>query len=402
MNICSQNSRDYIVAFAIIPPEILSISQKIHLLKIFNFDIKKILNLTNIELQKLLNKRKICNLKRDNLLKDADNYLDLEKKGKFCILTPENPLFPFLCWKNDDFSIIEEQCLPFLLFCKGDISLFKNAMISIFGTRKPKELALNFTNFLVKSVNKTVVSGFAEGIDARAHISAYENKVPTIAVFGCGINIIYPKSNLYLYSLLEKSRFLIISEYAPDAIPQKYYFPLRNRIIAALSDDLFCIQARWKSGALITVEYGIKYKKRIFTFYPIELEGYEGNKYLFNSGKARLIYCYYDGKYWIKEPGFFNTSSFLDDEISIEQFCQDSKNIISTKEDFIQKFLLKTIFLSPGRSSQYYIEQINSDVSIVFQLISLFISKGYIYIGKDKQIYPDYNRIPIEYLISHD
>ena len=153
MNICSQNSRDYIIALAIIPPEILTISQKIHLLKVFNFDIKRILNLTDFELQKLLNKRKNCNLKRDNLLKDADNYLNLERQGKFCILTPENPLFPFSCWKNVDFNIIEEQCLPFLLFCKGDINLFENAMISIFGTRKPKELSLNFTNFLVRSIN---------------------------------------------------------------------------------------------------------------------------------------------------------------------------------------------------------------------------------------------------------
>ena len=99
----------------------------------------------------------------------------------------------------------------------------------------------------------TVVSGMARGIDTCAHRGALDAGGDTIAVLGCGVNVCYPKENGKLKKEIEQ-KGLVISEYPPDAEPQRYFFPQRNRIISGLSELTLIVQARNDSGALITAE----------------------------------------------------------------------------------------------------------------------------------------------------
>lgn len=105
----------------------------------------------------------------------------------------------------------------------------------------------------------------AMGIDAAAHRGALSHKGSggTIAVLGCGADVIYPKVNTRLYrQILDEG--LILSEYPPGTVPHSWRFPARNRIIAGLADGVAVVEAREKSGALITVDYGLEMGKEIW------------------------------------------------------------------------------------------------------------------------------------------
>ena len=115
-----------------------------------------------------------------------------------------------------------------------------------------RNMAVRFAGDIARA-GFTVVSGMARGIDTCAHRGALDAGGDTIAVLGCGVNVCYPKENGKLKKEIEQ-KGLVISEYPPDAEPQRYFFPQRNRIISGLSELTLIVQARNDSGALITAE----------------------------------------------------------------------------------------------------------------------------------------------------
>jgi len=138
---------------------------------------------------------------------------------------------------------------PYVLFYKGNKELLKEKMIGVVGSRNPCEYALKATKQLCKHYkDKVVISGLAKGIDACSHENAYK----TIGVIGCGIDYIYPYCNKYLYEKLSKDG-LIISEYPGITPPYAYHFPFRNRLIAALANEIYIMEAQQKSGTLTTI-----------------------------------------------------------------------------------------------------------------------------------------------------
>lgn len=139
---------------------------------------------------------------------------------------------------------------PWIIFYQGDINLLKEKGVGIVGARNCSTQALQNTDTIVQRLQSryVIVSGLAKGIDARAHLNASK----TIGVLGCGINVIYPKENTFLFEKMKKSG-LIISEYPMHVKPLAYHFPWRNRLIAALSSNLVVIEATYKSGTMITV-----------------------------------------------------------------------------------------------------------------------------------------------------
>jgi DNA processing protein len=108
-----------------------------------------------------------------------------------------------------------------------------------------------------------VISGLAYGVDGYAHRGALEAGGATVGILGCGINICYPKENYKIFQQMEQ-RGGILSEYGLDVAPRAGFFPLRNRLIAAMSDGILVTQARVKSGSLITVDQGLEQGKDIF------------------------------------------------------------------------------------------------------------------------------------------
>jgi DNA processing protein len=102
-----------------------------------------------------------------------------------------------------------------------------------------------------------VISGLARGVDGEAHRGALEARGMTVAVLGCGIDRDYPASNAQLSRRIEESG-LVVSEYEPGVEPAPWRFPARNRIIAGLSEAVVVVEARERSGALITADFALE------------------------------------------------------------------------------------------------------------------------------------------------
>lgn len=104
----------------------------------------------------------------------------------------------------------------------------------------------------------------AKGIDAYSHIGCIRAKGKTIAVLGSGIDQIYPKENKEIYHQILETGGLILSEYVIGTKPDKMNFPARNRIISGLSQGVLVIEAKKKSGTLITVDFALEQGKEIY------------------------------------------------------------------------------------------------------------------------------------------
>ena len=138
--------------------------------------------------------------------------------------------------------------------------------MAIIGARDCSSYGMEIAKFLSEAVAGEgigIISGLARGIDACAHIGALKAGGSTYGVLGCGIDICYPKENINLYMELQKGGG-ILSEYVPGTQPLACHFPMRNRIISGLSDGILVIEARKKSGTLITVDIGLEQGKNIY------------------------------------------------------------------------------------------------------------------------------------------
>jgi len=154
---------------------------------------------------------------------------------------------------------------PFVIFYEGDLSLIDKTSLSVIGSRNNGEYGKIMCEKIVKELvdnNIVIISGLAKGIDSIAHRVALKNHGKTIGVLGNGINYYYPKENQDIQNEI-KEYGLLISEYPPSLSPKKEYFPNRNRIIAALGDGLIVIEAKKRSGTMITVREALDIGKEV-------------------------------------------------------------------------------------------------------------------------------------------
>lgn len=155
---------------------------------------------------------------------------------------------------------------PFALYVKGQLPEPGMKTLAIVGARECSPYGKEMAKYLAGAVAKNkiaVISGLARGIDCYAHEGALCSGGVTYAVLGSGIDLCYPKENMNLYCEIQKEGG-IISEYPPGTQPLSYNFPMRNRIISGLSDAILVIEAKVKSGSLITVDFGLEQGKDIF------------------------------------------------------------------------------------------------------------------------------------------
>ncbi|MGF6951141.1 DNA processing protein [Neobacillus sp. B4I6] len=157
---------------------------------------------------------------------------------------------------------------PWALFTKGDLSLLEtDPKLAVVGSRQATQYGKNairliFPGLIDKGV--LIVSGLARGIDAIAHEYAIKNGGKTIAVIAGGFYHIYPKENTSLALEMMKNQ-LVLSEYPPDTKPLRWHFPSRNRIISGLSKGTFIIEAKRKSGSLITANFAVNEGRDVFS-----------------------------------------------------------------------------------------------------------------------------------------
>lgn len=156
---------------------------------------------------------------------------------------------------------------PWVLFAKGDMSLLNyQQSLAVVGSRKATEYGLKAIEFLFSELVEKgimIVSGLAQGIDAHAHKTAIRLGGRTTGVIAGGFSNIYPKENVKLAGYMMEKQ-LVISEYPPSTPPQKWHFPMRNRIISGLSMGTLVIEARKKSGSLITAEFALNEGREVF------------------------------------------------------------------------------------------------------------------------------------------
>ena len=147
------------------------------------------------------------------------------------------------------------QSPVYVIFYIGKLPVGKTC--SIIGARNCSEYGKKYALLVGENLalgNMEVISGMARGIDTYGMYGAFRNGGTVYAVLGSGVDICYPKENFELYESI-KQRGGIISEYPPGCTPLSWHFPHRNRIISGLSDCVAVIEAKKKSGSLITVAY---------------------------------------------------------------------------------------------------------------------------------------------------
>ena len=152
------------------------------------------------------------------------------------------------------------------LFVKGSLPGEDELTVSVVGTRKHsyygEKQTMEFCK-MIAGMGVPVISGMARGIDGIAQKTAIANGSKTYAVLGCGVDVCYPEEHIRLYEQIPQYGG-IISEYFPGTQPAAGLFPLRNRIISALGDILLVMEAREKSGTLITVDMALEQGKEIW------------------------------------------------------------------------------------------------------------------------------------------
>lgn len=154
---------------------------------------------------------------------------------------------------------------PTLMYFLGKASLNAPKTVAIIGTRTNSEYGKIITREIVKQLEGNdiqIISGLAAGIDGIAHQSALDSGLSTIGILGHGLDIMYPEEHRSLAQQMIKNGGLL-SEYPSNSIPHKANFPMRNRIVAAISDFLLVVETKEKGGAMITAHLGFGYNKEI-------------------------------------------------------------------------------------------------------------------------------------------
>ena len=155
---------------------------------------------------------------------------------------------------------------PILLFARGRVELLQSIMLGVVGTRRPTPYGLAASERLsadLAHAGMTIVSGMARGIDTAAHKGALAAGGDTIAVFGCGVDVIYPSDNRKLAAELA-AKGLIVSEFpmGTTAFPQN--FPIRNRIISGMSAGVLVVEGAQYSGSAITAKLAMDQGREVF------------------------------------------------------------------------------------------------------------------------------------------
>ncbi len=191
---------------------------------------------------------------------NLEQYINYMEKYNIGIITIQDADYPK--------SLKEIYDVPAVLYYKGNKELLNNnKIIAIVGCRDcskyGKEVSTDFSYKLAKE-GISIISGMAKGIDSYSHIGCIKAGGKAIAVLGSGIDQIYPKENIALYNEIIKTGGLILSEYVIGTKPNKLNFPARNRIISGLSNGVIVVEAKEKSGTLITVDFALEQGKDIF------------------------------------------------------------------------------------------------------------------------------------------
>lgn len=295
-------------------------------------DLKKMFpsvqNYTDI-LEDLLNKKWIptpwmTEDRRNKILEKLPKF-DREAMGKIIaekqieIVTIDSNKYP------EKLRTIKQS--PYLLYVRWDLRE-ERKMLGVVGSRRSTSYGKKILEKIIPELVRShcgIVSGGAHGIDALSHAITLESGWYTISVFGSGIDIFYPSENTKLFEGIIKSGWALVSIFPIGTQPEPYYFPIRNEIVAALSDGIIIPEAGNKSGTLITANLALEHGRDVFAV-PGDIfrETSSGTNTLIARGEAKCIQSAQD----ILEEYFPNIAnspvSFFDEKVWDDD---DQKNI---------------------------------------------------------------------------
>lgn len=156
---------------------------------------------------------------------------------------------------------------PKTIWVEGDTSLLEKPALAIVGSRKNTPYGEKIAKLFATQISKqgiVIVSGLALGIDTIAHTYSKSSLGNTVAIVGSGLNQIYPEENIELAKEIIDGGGCLLSEYEPDEKVNMRNFPKRNRLICALSEGVFVVEADYRSGSKLTGNLGLKYGKKVF------------------------------------------------------------------------------------------------------------------------------------------
>jgi len=240
---------------------------------------------STVELQGVgLNRRALENLLSTRNQIDLDAEMEKIERAGVKVLTVESPGYPP--------RLLHIQNPPSVLYVKGTILPQDEWAVAVVGTRRATTYGKEVTRRIAGNLARngvTIISGLARGIDSIAHKAALEAGGRTIAVLGCGIDIVYPPENARLARNIADHGALV-SEYCLGTKPEGKNFPPRNRIISGMSLGTLVTEAGLRSGALITSDYALEQCRETFAVPgSVFKASCAGTNSLIQRGEAKLV-----------------------------------------------------------------------------------------------------------------
>jgi DNA processing protein len=232
-------------------------------LKIIN-QFNSIEELYNATKEELLDKEGIGE-NTAKIILNQDKRKEVEQHLKYI----NNNNIEIITIKEKEYPQILKQIYdpPIAIYLVGNKKILNNLNIAIIGCRECSNYGKNIARKLAYNIAKNkinIISGLAKGIDIEAHIGTLEARGKTIAVLGNGIDTIYPKENIKIAKEIIKNGGAIITEYPLGTKPEKKNFPERNRIVSGMSKGIIVVEAKEKSGTLITVDFALEQGRDVF------------------------------------------------------------------------------------------------------------------------------------------
>jgi len=243
-------------------------------------EIKKILESNRLSLEENIPEKQVATI----IASANKDYFD----GILCSLSSRG--IKAITAESDDYpiSLLQTDEPPLVLYTKGNLELLKDRMFGIVGSRKNLPMSISIAEDYAKTLSKagfTLVTGIAQGID-KVVIDSVKESGKIISVIAGGFDNIYPKSHTKLSKEIAEIG-LIISEQPPEVVPQPFNFPVRNRIIAGLSEGVLIVSGAKKSGTLYTAEYAEAYGRDLFAVpYNVGIASGEGCNELIKRGAS--------------------------------------------------------------------------------------------------------------------
>ena len=205
----------------------------------------------------------------------ADEYLQRVSDWLF---DPEHHL---ILWEDDDYPALLRNIPdpPLILYVRGNIDCLYQPQLAIVGSRNATQGGLRNTRRFACALSKAgfvITSGMALGIDGEAHQAAVDNQRPTIAVLGCGVDVVYPRRHAVLAEQILLHQGALVAEFPLGTVPLSYNFPQRNRIISGLSAGVLVVEAALRSGSLITARQALEQGREVFAL-PSTLNNPQGH-----------------------------------------------------------------------------------------------------------------------------